>query len=42
MNDYSILDENEDLPIKKPQSAYVIFGKMVSYIIFKAIIHKFS
>ena len=25
-----MLDENEDLPIRKPQSAYVIFGKMVS------------
>ncbi len=25
----AILDTNEDLPLRKPQSAYVIFGKMV-------------
>jgi hypothetical protein len=30
MADTGMLDENEDLPIRKPQSAYVIFGKMVS------------
>lgn len=28
-DDY-MLDTNQDLPIRKPQSAYVIFGKMVS------------
>lgn len=25
-----VLDTNQDLPIRKPQSAYVIFGKLVS------------
>ena len=29
MNNNDMLDTNEDLPIRKPQSAYVIFGKMV-------------
>lgn len=37
MNDNLLLDTNEDLPIKKPQSAYVIFGKMVRD---KAYIHQ--
>jgi hypothetical protein len=27
-----VLDTNQELPIRKPQSAYVIFGKMVSEI----------
>lgn len=31
MNNNEMLDTNEDLPIRKPQSAYVIFGKMVCY-----------
>ena len=35
-----MLDENEELPIRKPQSAYVIFGKMVLLQI--AFIHKFN
>lgn len=28
-DDNFMLDTNQDLPIRKPQSAYVIFGKMV-------------
>jgi len=27
-----VLDTTQDLPIRKPQSAYVIFGKLVSKI----------
>ena len=29
-DDNFVLDANQDLPIRKPQSAYVIFGKLVS------------
>lgn len=32
-DDNFMLDTNQDLPIRKPQSAYVIFGKMVRVII---------
>ena len=30
LNDNVMFDTNEDLPIRKAQSAYVIFGKMVN------------
>jgi len=29
-DDNFMLDATQDLPIRKPQSAYVIFGKLVS------------
>lgn len=29
-DDNFVLDTTQDLPIRKPQSAYVIFGKVVS------------
>lgn len=31
-DDNFVLDTNQELPIRKPQSAYVIFGKLVSEI----------
>lgn len=31
LDDDYMLDITQDLPIRKPQSAYVIFGKMVSF-----------
>jgi hypothetical protein len=34
LDDDFMLDTTQDLPIRKPQSAYVIFGKMVSLCLF--------
>lgn len=36
-DDDFMLDTTQDLPIRKPQSAYVIFGKMVSILYFNII-----
>jgi hypothetical protein len=38
LSDNTLLDNTQDLPIRKPQSAYVIFGKMVS--LKQSFIHK--
>jgi hypothetical protein len=32
IDDDFMLDTTQDLPIRKPQSAYVIFGKMVRFL----------